>query len=151
VSVLERFEEKIAYCPMSGCWLWTASVDMYGYGRIRVDGKSRKASRVSWELHRGPIPGDLHVCHHCDTPSCVNPDHLFLGTRSDNQRDCEIKGRRTHARGEQSNKAKMTATKVLEARARSAAGEKTRQLARAYGISQPSMKAILRRKAWAHV
>lgn len=89
----ERFDEKYCPEPMSGCWLWTHHCDPKGYGMIWLKGSPRKAHRISWELHRYPIPKGMFICHRCDTPACVNPEHLFLGTHTDNMRDMASKGR----------------------------------------------------------
>jgi hypothetical protein len=77
------------------CWNWTGLHNNKGYGVINRHHSHRMtvASRVSWEIHRGPIPDGLFVCHHCDNPLCVNPEHLFLGTQTDNMQDCKRKGR----------------------------------------------------------
>ncbi len=75
------------------CWLWKPSGKKKPYGQIRVNGKSLLAHRASWQAHFGDIPQGLLVCHRCDTPRCVNPNHLFLGTHKDNMRDCAAKGR----------------------------------------------------------
>lgn len=84
-----------------GCWLWIGTLakgKWGGYGSIRLPyGKGMiKAHRLSWEMRFGPIPKGLQVCHSCDNPACVRPDHLFVGTQSDNQKDCEKKKRRYH-------------------------------------------------------
>lgn len=79
------------------CWLWTGVV-VNGYGALSADArKNMRASRLSWEMHHGPIPPGMLVCHKCDTPLCVNPDHLFLGSGRDNMQDCLRKGRFTQA------------------------------------------------------
>jgi len=97
-SVNERFLNKISIEPNSGCWLWTAAVDPNGYGNFHVNVHEglKKAHRVSWDLFRGSIPEDTCVCHHCDNPPCVNPEHLFLGTTKDNMGDMSRKGRQNN-------------------------------------------------------
>ena len=81
------------------CWLWTGEKTWNGYGRITLDGKKEVAHRVAWFLAHGTMPPrELHVCHHCDIPACVNPAHLFIGTRSDNMQDASKKGHLTAQR-----------------------------------------------------
>jgi hypothetical protein len=91
ISAMERF---VAYVQKtSGCWLWTASLTSTGYGQMMVHGKKQKAHRVSWEIHHGPIPDGMCVCHACHNPRCVKPEHLYLGTQSDNVADMKASGR----------------------------------------------------------
>jgi len=87
------FEEKYVPEPMSGCWIWIGSTNAYGYGDIRYKQKPYKAHRASWMIHKGDIPNGMIVCHKCDVPACVNPNHLFLGTHMDNTKDKIAKGR----------------------------------------------------------
>jgi len=94
-TLLERFNAKYIKIE-GGCWEWSASKHRQGYGRIRLgkkEGKTVQAHRVSYELFIGEIPSEKLVCHRCDNPSCVNPDHLFLGTHKDNMIDKYKKGR----------------------------------------------------------
>lgn len=97
-TVKERFEEKYIPEPNSGCWLWTAATNLQGYGRVRIGQTHRYAHRVSWGLYVGNIPSGLSICHRCDTPACVNPEHLFLGTHSDNAVDSVNKSRHRNSR-----------------------------------------------------
>lgn len=93
----ERFWAKVNKAtglgPDGECWEWTGHLMKFGYGVVRADGKVRKAHRVSYALNNGPVPDDMMVCHRCDNPSCVRPDHLFLGTQQDNMDDRMAKGR----------------------------------------------------------
>lgn len=96
----ERFMRNVSPEPNTGCWLWTGSLQK-GYGAFCVDGKLNRAHRVSYVLFVGPLHKwtgyhDVCVCHKCDVPACVNPEHLFLGTQKANQRDKENKGRGIH-------------------------------------------------------
>jgi hypothetical protein len=92
-ALFNRLLAKAIPEPNSGCLLWFGKADRQGYGRVRVGRKHLFVHRVSWEAANGPIPATLLVCHHCDTPACINPAHLFLGTIADNNRDCILKGR----------------------------------------------------------
>lgn len=136
-----------------GCWLWTGARGSTGYGVMPINGKRWGAHRLSWLLAFGPIPAGLHVCHRCDTPLCVRPDHLFLGTRFDNMSDAARKGRMPGPglRGEGVRNSKLTAKQVLEIRARRANGEAQRALARAFGIDKAHVKRIVLGESWAHL
>ena len=93
-TIKDRFNDSYIPVTETGCWIWTGALNRHrGYGRLRFKDKEIKAHRYSWELHNGPIPDGLQVLHKCDTPACVNPDHLWLGTHKENMHDCIKKGR----------------------------------------------------------
>lgn len=148
-SLEERFWSKVA--KGGGCWEWTRYREPdWGYGIFRaVPGESmQKAHRVSWEIAHGPIPEGMQVCHRCDNPPCVRPDHLFLGTHLDNMRDRNAKGRQSRdgsTPGENSTSAKLTDEQVKDIRDRYLAGGVLQQdLAAEYNISQTQISRIVR-------
>jgi transposase-like protein len=134
------------------CWLWKAGRDGGGYGRFKILGVSRLAHRVAFTMATGPIPAGLNVCHRCDVPACVRPDHLFLGSQLDNMRDCSAKGRTVGSHGTLSGMAKLTdatALEILEKYATTTVSKS--QLARDYGISESSIRKLIRRDTWRHL
>jgi hypothetical protein len=97
-TVGERFARLISPEPNTGCWLWTGAHGGNGYGKFKTNKTTTWwAHRLAWTLHKGPIPTGMMVCHHCDTPICVNPDHLFIGDAAANLRDMTAKGRRVNS------------------------------------------------------
>jgi hypothetical protein len=108
------------------------------------------AHRVAWTLHHGQIPDGMSICHHCDNPPCVRPDHLFVGTHGDNCRDKISKGREAHVRGSENGQAKLTEAEVLQIRAL-APTMLQQQIADKFGISRKQIWAIVHRKKWAHL
>jgi len=151
-TLVERFEAKYIPEPNCGCWLWigNACLKPHGeYGQLWIDGRNEMAHRASWLIHRGEIPEGLHVCHRCDVPPCVNPDHLFLGTEADNVADAIAKGRAPQLIrsqfGEANLMAKLTTAEVIAIRADS---RTQRLIASDYGVSQTLISHIKTGKAW---
>lgn len=152
-----KFWAKVNKETPSGCWEWTAAKFWHGYGCFGVrqaDGKykTKYAHRISWEEANGPIENDLFVLHKCDNRSCVNPEHLFLGTQLDNMRDCSRKGRKIGQilLGEANASASLNDAKVKIIRY---VGSKLSQqrLAKEFGVSQTNIGHILRGSTWKHV
>lgn len=147
----DRFWSKVN--KTSGCWIWTAALDTHGYGAFgirRESGKMRmrQASKVAWELTNGPIPKGMHTLHKCDTPACVNPDHLYLGTQADNVRDAVARGRARGAAGVRNTKARLTEWDVLEIRKKPMP---SLALARAFMVSRDTIYAIWSGRTWRHL
>jgi hypothetical protein len=156
------------------CWLFTGARLPRGYGMISAEGRRVYAHRLSYELNIGSIPAGMFVCHRCDNPSCVRPEHLFLGTHHENMADMTAKGRQargnTHgsrlrpetnhspkkklnaARGERSGKAKLTEAQVVAIRSAYATGGTSQlRLAKEHGVAESLIWAIVHRRIWAHV
>lgn len=139
------------------CWLWTGATRDFGYGVINMggrNGKAERAHRLSWILHNGEIPENMCVCHICDNPLCVNPDHLFLGTRDDNNKDMQQKGRYDKVKrpkGEKHGQSKLDNTQVIALREERLNGANYKSLAEKYQISIASAQRIATRKSWKHI
>lgn len=132
ISLADRFWEKVRRAFDDECWEWLACKDTYGYGHIKSEGKTLGAHRVSWELHFGLIPEGMCILHSCDNSSCVNPLHLFLGTKAANAADRDTKGRGVYG----------------EIRRRHAEGEKQCNLAEEFKIDTGSISKIVNYKTW---
>ncbi len=172
-----RFWSKVT--KTDTCWLWIGQTQVGGYGQFKLARHNQSAHRISWELAYGPIPDGLWVLHRCDTPACVRPAHLFLGTGLDNVADKVAKvrqakgdtfnatmaphrprgdrnGSRLHPesrpRGERNTAARLTEQQVLSIRRRFALGERNQAtLAKEFGVSKHTIHMIVRNKAWCHL
>ena len=143
--------DRVAIDAETGCWIWTRGryAAPFDYGMVRA-GKVRKAHRVAYELWKGPIPEGMLVRHRCDTPACVAPDHLEVGTPQDNANDKVERGRSLP--GELAPKAKFTNDEVREIRDRYAAGGLTmRKLGQEYGATSAAICRIINRQTYKHV
>lgn len=140
-TIAERFDERYSPEPMSGCWIWLGACSRGNVGKIKGSNKTHLASRVSWMLHKGDIPDGLCVCHKCDNPICVNPDHLFLGTHRDNMQDMARKGRSGY------HNAKINIDIATEIRAKHVRGLE-KSLAREYGVSPATIFNVVADKVW---
>lgn len=147
-TLLERFEGKYQAVPWSGCWIWEGGLERNGYARVEVARDRRvSAHRLSWELHQGQIPNGLCVLHRCDVRCCVNPSHLFLGTKGANNTDRRDKGRNDDRRGQRNTQAKLTESQVAEIRS-SPLGSKS--LSALYSVSARTIRKIRAGTRWSH-
>lgn len=141
------------YCTIGAfteCWEWQGSICSTGYGIIFFRGKEYKAHRVSWEIHNGEqFPKGKMGCHECDNPPCVNPYHIWPGTRSDNTMD--MVNKRRHAFGERNWKAKLTDEQVEEIRQMHQAGHTPTELGQLYNVTDGTIGGIVAYRAWKHV
>jgi hypothetical protein len=145
----DKFWERIEkLANESGCWLWTGNLDSYGYGRFGKRKAIHKAHRISYVMHKGEIPTGMCVLHHCDTPSCVNPDHLYAGTHTDNNKDKVQRNRQ--AKGEKMGAAKLTPALVRDIRV-IAKVFPDRFIAKHLGIGRTTITHIIKGVTWRHV
>lgn len=168
-----RFHTRYAVCEETGCWNWKQGFFTNGRPRFAVRKLARQAHRVAYQMLVGPIPDGLLVCHKCDNPPCVNPDHLFLGTHLENMADMAAKNRRSrgeaHAarmraaaatraagpvpmrHGQDHEWAHLTEESVLAIRRRFASGESKPALSKHYGVTESHVWRIVTRRSWAHL
>lgn len=121
----------------NGCWIWTGTLLRGGYGSVQIAGHKSTAHRLSYKIFFLALPDDVEVCHRCDVRACVNPSHLFLGTRTDNMIDCVRKGR---------NDRKLTKDDVAAIRA--SVGLSKAELGRRYGVTDVMIGKIIRGEWW---
>jgi len=153
-SVEDRFLDKVE--KTDDCWTWIGkklSVPPNNYGRFWFDGKWHLAHRISYRLFRGEMQSGYVVCHACDNPQCVNPEHLFIGKQEDNIVDMCNKGRQSAPKGEKAGRSKLVKSQVIEIKKRCL--NKYRglyaELAREYGVTPAAIRAISEGRAWASV
>lgn len=140
-SDVRRFMEKVKLAE-NGCWEWTGSVNWAGYGHFDFH-SIRSAHRFSYYIFKGELSEGMEVCHSCDNPKCVNPAHLWLGTRSENIRDAAIKGR--------TNTVRLSPADVRTIRELHDSGAPTDDIAQRYGMSKDTVQDIVSRRTWDHI
>jgi hypothetical protein len=146
-----RIAGRYVVDPATGCWNWTLSTIGKGYGQCQVRRLNEHyAHRVAFTAFKVPIPDGIDVLHVCDNKLCVNPSHLFLGTKKDNAQDMKAKDR--HLYGERNTEAKLTEMQVVQIhRLYSSGGFSTYQLADDFGVCQGTIWKILQGLRWEHV
>lgn len=133
----------------NSCWEWNGTRNDRGYGKLYYRNRQYRAHRVSYELHHGSIPDGVDICHKCDNPPCVNPNHLFVGTRQVNVNDMVAKGRDLH--GERAHHAKLREQDIIEIRALCAAGIPQKEVAERFGVIRRTISFVVSRQTWRHV
>lgn len=148
---IERFNAKWVEDKATGCWEWTGGKASKGYGEIKIPGTRRQipAHRLSYHIHRGAIPRGKCVLHRCDNPSCVNPEHLFIGTKLDNALDMVSKMR--HLYGERQGAHKLTEKEVITIHEMMKLGVKQKAIAQQFGVCEMQISRIKRGLRWKHI
>ena len=147
----QRFYSKVNLPNDHGCMLWFGAKDSWGYGHLNIYKKETKAHRLSYEIYFGAIPKGFYVCHTCDTPACVAPTHLFLGTPKDNSQDCLSKGRFKNSQGELNGASKLDLKSVMEVIDLLKHGYSQTEIADIHGVTNTNIGYIHNNKSWAHV
>lgn len=153
-SVLDRFNENVIPEPNSGCHLWTGYCTRAGYGIMSVGNRRRLATHIALDLVGRPLGTGQLACHRCDNPTCVNPEHLFAGTQSENIRDAIAKNRIKPVKapvGSKHHRALVTEDQVRIIRAEVASGVTRKSLAAKYDLTKAAMDDIVSRRSWRHV
>lgn len=143
---------SLPYVVDGDCWLYIGTVNEHGYGRIKKGQDRRYAHRASWEEANGPIPDGIQVCHKCDNRLCINPEHLFLGTQTDNNNDMVSKGRQRGAKGLDNGRTLLSETQVLEIRQLYTTNRYSHSdLADQFDTSATNIRNIVNRMSWRHI
>lgn len=148
-SIRERFFKKVTIGNPNECWEWEGVKYLTGYGHLRDGAKQKYAHRLSYEIYHGSIPAGFHICHKCDNPGCVNPNHLFAGTAKDNMHDMAIKNR--SAFGERRPQSKLKENQVREIIEKHSMGVLQKHLAKEYGVIPQCISLIITGKRWCRV
>lgn len=143
-QAITHFHRSYIPEPNSGCWLWEKAL-RNSYPLLEAGGYYGGAHRFSYRLYKGPIPQGMFICHACDVSSCVNPDHLWVGTPKQNTRDAVAKKR--FARGERQGHAKLTTANVVEIRGLKGVVSQ-RKLAARFGVVRTTIQAVLNERTW---
>lgn len=150
-SSMDELKSKYVQISASGCWVWGAPKNNTNrYGSVQYQRKKWKAHRLFYTFFKGEIPKGLYVCHSCDNPFCVNPEHLFLGTQADNMRDMRLKGRsdKVKKQGSANGRAKLTSANVIAIRSSDISHN---ALARTYGVNPTTIASIRKNMLWGHL
>lgn len=143
----------------NGCWDWIGSKDKHGYGQFCIKANNNPkqrfvfAHRESYKFYKSKLSDDFVVCHHCDNPSCINPDHLWAGTQTENHKDMHNKGREGHgsAKGENTPVSKLKNQNITEIRSMYENGKSQQKIADIFGVTQGTISSILRKATWKHI
>jgi hypothetical protein len=146
-----RFNSKWIEDPETGCWNWTGATIGKGYGQVQIRslGKDKYAHRWAWRFWKGALSDGDVVCHRCDNRMCVNPDHLFVGSRADNQTDMANKDRSLF--GEKNSQTKLTERQVYDMHELVASGAPRAEVAKRFGVRREGLDRIIRGERWRRV
>lgn len=146
---IDRFWSKVDIKGKDNCWIWLGTIGQHGYGEFSTNGQTNRAHRVSYRINHGYPYGN--VLHKCDNKLCVNPNHLFLGSQSDNVSDMFSKDRQANLKGENNSGSKLTESNVLEIIKLSNLGKADTEIAQLFNVSRSAIWGITSGKYWKHI
>lgn len=161
MATLQDFWSRVGRGDTDRCWPWSKALFHGGHGAVTFNGKQDRAHRVAWILTHGPIPDGLCVLHRCDNPPCCNPAHLFLGSKRDNNRDRDAKGRTAKGQrsgratkpernpiGERNGRAKLRASDIPAIRSLRREGHTLASIGARFGVGSSTVHRVASGKAW---
>jgi hypothetical protein len=151
---LNGFIKRIAFEPNTGCWIWIGEINPQGYGILhpKCSHGFKRAHRFSYYIHNGSFDLSKMVCHHCDNPMCVNPDHLYLGDAKQNAKDRESRKRTNYRNGSRHHNSKLNESIVVSIRNEFSKRKCTLvHLSKKYGVSESTIERIVHYKLWKHI
>lgn len=151
MNIQKLLADKSVRITETGCQIWMGATLMNGYGIITPQRKQVYVHRASYEVHVGPIPAGAHVLHSCDTPTCINPLHLRLGTPADNAKDREERKQMEHVKGSRNGRSILTEANVREIKIRLQGTESFRRIARDHGVKHGAIEDIFNGRTWSHL
>lgn len=145
-DIIEKFENNVFYASPCGCHYWTRPLHKSGYAYLYFKGTTYLVSRLAYTIYKGPIPQGFYICHHCDNPACVNPNHLFAGTPKQNVIDMLNKKRNTPLRGENNGQAKLSNKQADEVKRLHKEGKTQVEISRIFGVHKSTIHLIVSNK-----
>jgi len=154
MKTLEEIFDNYTIDKTTNCWNWNRAIDSSGYGAVKYCGKKHNVHRLVWMLLHDNLEKGICVCHKCDNRKCINPDHLFIGTQSDNMKDCVNKGRyfSNVIRGEKNSWSKLSSKQVIEIRQLKESKKiSNKEIAKQYKVGYTAISKIIRGENWKHI
>lgn len=147
-KLIDKFWSNVQKGNPDECWIWIGSPSGNGYGQLRFEGVTYRSNVLSYLINKGNIPARMYICHTCDNPICVNPNHLFVGTPSDNAKDRQQKGRGRPMDGENNSNNRFTKESIIQMRSMFQKGYLCNEIAHIFDTNPEYVRNVVKRKVW---